>query len=540
MSLLLRTAFVTLLFCLTGLGGCASLPPPQPRAPVQALADPENTALGKFVAANAPSPGMSGFRVLASGEDAFAALCALADRAQKTLDLQYYLIHSDESSRALMQRVRAAADRGVRVRLLIDDLNTAGQDDALMRLTQHPRIEVRLYNPFPSGRIATLSRVMASLTDAGRINHRMHNKMFVADNALASTGGRNLGDAYFVQSAQSNFLDIDVLVAGPAVRALSAVFDGFWNDPLAYPIGIVTGQPAAAASTTATTATPDTPASEASAPDHAASALAGEAAASAPAIVAAAAKSPLGSELARNQLKLVWAPSRVLADKPTKASAPATEEAPAAPQEVISDDVEGLLRGARSEIVLISPYFVPGARGMALIEDLKRRGVHLRVLTNSLATTDAPAVHIGYARYREQMLKAGVDLRELRVHLDLPRSKVGSFGSSQASLHAKVLVIDQRDVLIGSMNMDPRSARLNTEMGVVMHSPEIARQMLQLYDEVSSANSYRLSLDPDGRLLWTLSPPGGAPQVLTGEPEASLWLKLTVKLLSPFAPEEML
>jgi cardiolipin synthase C len=533
MSRLLRTAFVTLLFCLTGVGGCASLPPPQPRPPVQALADPENTALGKFVAANAPSPGISGFRVLASGEDAFAALSALADRAQKTLDLQYYLIHSDESSRALMQRVRAAADRGVRVRLLLDDLNTAGQDDALMRLTQHPRIEVRLYNPFPSGRIATLSRVMASLTDAGRINHRMHNKMFVADNALAATGGRNLGDAYFVQSAQSNFLDIDVLVAGPAVRALSKVFDGFWNDPLAYPIGVVTGTAPAASATAA-------PASEASAPDHPASALAGEPAASAPAIVAAAAKSPLGSELARNQLKLVWAPSRVLADKPTKASAPATEEAPAAPQEVISDDVEGLLRGARNEVVLISPYFVPGARGMALIEDLKRRGVHLRVLTNSLATTDAPAVHIGYARYREQMLKAGVELRELRVHLDLPRSKVGSFGSSQASLHAKVLVIDQRDVLIGSMNMDPRSARLNTEMGVVMHSPEIARQMLQLHDEVASANSYRLSLDPDGRLLWTLTPPGGVPQVLNSEPEASLWLKLTVKLLSPFAPEEML
>jgi putative cardiolipin synthase len=527
MSRLLRAAFVSFLFCLTGLGGCASLPPPQPRPAVQALADPENTALGKLVAATAPAPGISGFRVLASGEDAFAALTALADRAQKTLDLQYYLIHSDESSRALMQRVRAAADRGVRVRLLLDDLNTAGQDDALMRLTRHPRIEVRLYNPFPSGRIATLSRVMASLTDIGRINHRMHNKMFVADNALAATGGRNLGDAYFVQSAQSNFLDIDVLVAGPAVRALSAVFDGFWNDPLAYPIDVVTGAPPAAVS-------------EAPVSDHPASALAGEPAASAPAIVTSAAKSPLGSELARNQLKLVWAPSRVLADKPTKASAPATDAAPPPPHEVISDDVEGLLRGARSEVLLISPYFVPGARGMALVEDLKRRGVRLRVLTNSLATTDAPAVHIGYARYREQMLKAGVDLRELRVHLDLPRSKVGSFGSSQASLHAKVLVIDQRDVLIGSMNMDPRSARLNTEMGVVMHSPEIARQMQQLYDEVSSANSYRLSLDPDGRLLWTLSPPGGAPTVLTGEPEASLWLKLTVKLLSPFAPEEML
>jgi len=527
----LRCVVVTLglWFALAGLGGCASLPAPVPQPPTHALADPQNTSIGKWVAANAPAADISGFRVLASGEDAFAALAALADRAEKTLDLQYYLIRSDASSRALMQRVRAAADRGVRVRLLLDDLNTAGQDEALLRLTRHPRIEVRLYNPFPSGRMATVSRVMASLTDIGRINHRMHNKMFVADNALAATGGRNLGDAYFVQSEQSNFLDIDLLVAGPAVRRLSAVFDGFWNDPLAYPVAVVAGPP------------PQEAASEPAPPHAPASALAGEPAASAPPIVGQAARSPLGSELARNQLKLVWAPSRVLADKPTKASAPADAASAPAPHEVISDDVEGLLRGARSEVLLISPYFVPGARGMALIEDLKRRGVRLKVLTNSLATTDAPAVHIGYARYREAMLKAGVDLCELRVHLDLPRSKVGSFGSSQASLHAKVLVIDKRDVLVGSMNMDPRSARLNTEMGVVVHSPQVAAQMQQLYDEVSSANAYKLSLDEAGGLRWTLTPPaGGAPTVYTSEPEASVWLKLTVKLLTPFAPEEML
>lgn len=493
--------------------GCASLPPPVPRPDVHALANPQTTELGKLAIAAAPGPGLSGFRLLASGEDALGSLAALADNARHTLDLQYYLIHSDGSSLSLIRRVREAADRGVHVRLLLDDLNTAGQDRGLLRLTSHPNIEVRLYNPFPSGRLGTISRVMASITDMARINHRMHNKMFVADNALAITGGRNLGDAYFVQSPDSNFLDIDMIVAGPAVRALSATFDRFWNDPLAYPVTAVV-DPANLIDQSGPDASPPTR----------------------PAIVPAVIPpTDFARDLPQGRLKLSWARATVLADKPSKM----LSEGQPTSTETIADDVERLIHSARQELIVISPYFVPGQRGLALFQGLRDRGVKVRVLTNSLATTDAPAVHIGYARYRTQLLAMGVELHELKPLLSARQASLGSFGSSHASLHAKVVVLDRQVALVGSMNLDPRSAKLNSEMGVVMHSPEIAQQLADLFEEVSE-DSYHLSLGGDGRrILWTSTPPDSA---LAGqsEPEASTWLKFGVKLLSPFAPEEML
>ncbi|RZL01719.1 MAG: phospholipase D family protein [Rubrivivax sp.] len=472
------------------------------------------TGGGRLAIAAAPGPGVSGFRLLASGEDALGSLAALADNARHTLDLQYYLIHSDGSSLSLIRRVREAADRGVHVRLLLDDLNTAGQDQGLLRLTRHPNIEVRLYNPFPAGRIGTISRVMASITDIGRINHRMHNKMFVADNALAITGGRNLGDAYFVQSPDSNFLDIDLIVAGPAVRALSATFDRFWNDPLAYPVAAVVD-----------------PASLADGPAPQAHALPAQSAI-VPAVIP---PTDFARDLPKGRLKLTWARATVLADKPSKM----LSEGQPSPSETIEDDLERLIHSAKQELIVISPYFVPGARGLALFQGLRDRGVKVRVLTNSLATTDAPAVHIGYARYRAPLLAMGVELHELKPLLSARQASLGSFGSSHASLHAKVVVLDRQTALVGSMNLDPRSAKLNSEMGVVMHSPEIAQQLANLFEEVSE-DSYHLSLGGDGRQIqWTSTPPDPA---LAGqsEPEAKTWLKLGIKLLAPFAPEEML
>lgn len=491
--------------------GCASLPEPVPRADTHALADHHATELGRLAIANAPGPGVSGLRLLASGEDALGSLAALADNARRTLDLQYYLIHSDGSSRSLMQRVRAAADRGVHVRLLLDDLNTAGQDRGLLRLTNHPNIEVRLYNPFPAGRLGTISRILASITDMSRINHRMHNKMFVADNALAITGGRNLGDAYFLQSPDSNFLDIDMIVAGPAVRALSATFDRFWNDPMAYPVAAVVDKSILLS-----------PPSEADGAGQSAIV---------PVVIP---DTDFARDLKQGRLTLVWARATVLADKPSKI----LSEGQPTNAEAIADDVDRIIRSARQELIVISPYFVPGVRGLALFKGLRDRGVKVRVLTNSLATTDAPAVHIGYARYRTQLLAMGVELHELRPLLNARQAKLGSFGSSHASLHAKVVVLDRQTALVGSMNLDPRSAKLNSEMGVLMHSPEIARQLALLFEEVSE-DSYHLSLSDGQQVQWHTTPPDPA---LLGqrEPEASPWLKFGIKLLSPFAPEEML
>ena len=517
------------LLCCLALTACATLPEPVPSQPAYALAtaQAEATPLGRLTARASNDPKLSGFKLLISGEDALDTLIALADHAQKTLDLQYYLIRSDGSSRAIMRRVRAAADRGVRVRLLLDDMNTAGQDEGLMRLTRHPNIDVRLYNPLPGGRLHVATRILASLMDFKRINHRMHNKMFVADNALAVTGGRNLGDSYFLRDKDSNFLDIDVLVAGPAVRALSNTFDRFWNEPLAYPVAAVADTRASAASATGGDSASDgmdtgqvsapTPVSASSRP------------------VAEVRYPAFSRELDLGHLPLTWVGSRVLADRPSKMA----QDAEPALDEVIYDDIDRLLLSAKRELVIISPYFVPGEHGISLFRILRDRGVVVRVLTNSLATTDAPAVHIGYARYRVPLLQMGVELSELKAKLNTPKNaSIGSLGSSRASLHAKVLVIDGRVALVGSMNLDPRSSKLNTEMGVVMRSRELAGQLIQVFNEVS-AESYALSLTPDHTLQWTAQPPDAALQGQQ-EPGASTWLKLGIKLISPLAPEEML
>ncbi|HLS55981.1 MAG TPA: phospholipase D family protein [Zeimonas sp.] len=495
---------------------CASLPPPPDKPVTSALAQPGATALGAMSAAAAPNTRYSGFRLLESGEDAFAALAALADRAQRTLDLQYYLMHDDASTRTLLRRVHAAAERGVRVRVLLDDLNTSGADDALLCLTAHPNIELRLYNPFPAGRFSTLTRVLASITDIRRINQRMHSKMFVADNAMAVTGGRNLGDAYFVKSPSSNFVDLDVIAAGPVVRSLSASFDQFWNSDLAYPVHtLVKKEPVCAGPVSATALpTPAGPATDP--PDVPATGL---------------------TEVFRDgRLQLSWVPAKVLADEPSKIS---PEGEPPDPEEVIADDVIGLTRAARREVILISPYFVPGERGAAMFRDLRARGVRVRVLTNSLAATDAPIVHVGYARYRAELLAEGVELHELRNRLGRPRSRLGSFGSSQASLHAKAMVVDRRILLVGSMNMDPRSELHNTELALVLRSQALSAQVVRLFEDVAASSSYRVEAMADGRLRWV----GEAPDVPTvegSEPDAGIALKLLLKLLSPLAPDELL
>jgi len=521
---------------LAACAACASLPPPPPKPVARAWPQPEATELGALAAAAAPNLRFSGFRLLASGEDALAALAALADHARHTLDLQYYLIRDDASTRALLGRVDAAARRGVRVRVLLDDLNTAGADDALLCLTRHPNIELRLYNPFPAGRGSTLTRVLASIRDVRRINQRMHNKMFVADNAIAATGGRNLGDAYFVQSLASNFVDLDVIAAGPVVRDLSASFDRFWNSDLAYPLRtLVTKDPDCAGPLAASPPSPSgqpgpQPVSSPDSPSGLPPADSPPARAN-----VEIPDSAFAQDLGAGRLQLAWVPAAVLADAPSKIASEGDPDQ----AETIADDVVTLTRSARREVVLISPYFVPGKRGVALARELHARGVQLRVLTNSLAATDAPIVHIGYARYRRDMLEAGAELYELRSRLGAPRTRLGSFGSSLASLHAKALVIDRRLLLIGSMNMDPRSARLNTEIALVMRSPALAGQVVQLFEDVAASSSYRVEALADGGLRWVGQAPG-APTVEGSEPDAGAGLQFLLMLLSPFAPDELL
>jgi cardiolipin synthase C len=494
---------------LTVLAACAGLPQHVKKIPSRALQSPQNTTLGRIVAEDedGTSHNLSGIRLLSSGQEALDSLIALADHAEKTLDVQYYIIHQDESARVLLHHVRAAADRGVRVRVLVDDLNTAGEDRRFLHLSEHANIEVRVFNPFPGGRSATWSRILTSISDIPRINHRMHNKLFVADNELAITGGRNIGDEYFTLDKRSNFIDLDVVAAGPIVPQLSASFDAFWNSKYAYPIASI--------------ASPVQP--EAASPAPPSQNEAGEEA------------DWLGRELNSDSLKLTWVPATVLADRPAKIASDTSPD-----QEVtIANNVSALLRSAQNEALVISPYFVPGEDGVELMRELISRGVHIRVLTNSLASTDAPLVHNGYAHYRVALLKMGVELREVRPKLGQKRMRFHAFRSSNASLHAKTFVIDQKTVFIGSLNMDKRSARFNSELGLVIRSAEIARQVTSLLDDISADGSYKLSLERGDRIVWSSGEPG-AETIWHTDPETSRMQRFSLKLLAPFAPEELL
>ena len=490
------------------LAGCAGLPQHVKKYPSVALQTPQNTELARVVqrSEDGSSKNLSGVRLLASGEEALDSLIALADHAQRTLDIQYYIIHQDESARILLEHVREAADRGVRVRVLVDDLNTAGEDRRFLHLGHHVNIEVRVFNPFPGGRSATWSRILTSISDIPRINHRMHNKLFVADNELAITGGRNIGDEYFTLDKRSNFIDLDVVVAGPLVAQLSASFDAFWNSKYAYPLASL-----ATADGVDNSAQPPPPAASNDDADW------------------------LERELDAGTLQLDWVPATVLADRPAKIASDTSPD-----EEVtIANNISELMRSAQHEVLVISPYFVPGEEGVELMRGLIGRGVHIRILTNSLASTDSPLVHIGYSRYRVALLKMGVELYEVRPKLGQKRLRFHPFKSSNASLHAKALVIDQRTVFIGSLNMDGRSARFNSELGLVMRSPEIAKQVTGLMDDLTEEGSYRLSLDGGGHIVWSFGE-GDARRTWHTDPETTLMQRISLKLLAPFAPEKLL
>lgn len=499
----------TWLICAVALlAGCAGLPQHVLKYRSVALQTPEDTALGRIVeeSEDGNNKNLSGVRLLASGEEAFDSLIALADHAERTLDIQYYIIRQDESARTLLKHVRDAADRGVRVRVLVDDLNTAGEDRRFMHLGAHANIEVRVFNPFPGGRSAIWSRILTSISDIPRINHRMHNKLFVADNEVAITGGRNIGDEYFARDKHSNFIDLDVVAAGPVVKQLSASFDAFWNSKYAYPIASIA--PVEEPEETAAVSVPPVFDDQAD---------------------------WLARELDAGKLELDWVPATVLADRPAKI---ASETSPDQ-EETIANNIAALMASAEHEVIVISPYFVPGRKGLALMRTLIGRGVHIRVLTNSLASTDSPLVDIGYARYRVALLRMGVELCEMRPKLGQQRKRFHPFRSSNASLHAKALVIDQRTVFIGSLNMDGRSRRLNSELGIVMRSPAIAGQVTSLLDDISAEGSYRLSLDAKGRIVWSIGE-GADERVWHTDPHTTLLQRLDLKLLAPFAPEEML
>ena len=528
------TVVVALLSCAV-LVGCSTLPSNDDRVESHALIDTASTSLARVAAASLPSAApqaeatveersVNGFQLVSAGEEAFSTLYTLIRRAERSLDLQYYIVKDDPYARTLLRAAREAAERGVRVRLLIDDFYTTGLDERIAWYSAHPNIEVRVFNPFAHGRGLFATRIVASLTDIGRINRRMHNKLFVVDNALAVTGGRNVGAEYYQHSDRTNFLDLDVLAAGPIVHELSETFDRYWNSRYAYPIEKFTHPDAGPRDTIDQRALAD--------PND-------------PVVAATAEARQLGEAFVRKldsgRLRLDAAPAELIADRPSKISRtrPRIGAAGLVAGETIATDVLSILGAAQEEVIIVSPYFVPGERGVAALRKLVERGVRVRVLTNSLAATDAAIVHIGYSKYRRSLLAMGVEIAELRPEPGEETARLSSLGSSKASLHAKALIVDRRTLFVGSFNVDPRSAFENTEMGVEIESDALCAQVLGILRDRGPKGSYRVTIADDGGLRWT-TVTDGREQVFRDEPGAGTVLKLSLKLLAPFAPEQML
>ncbi|QFZ84932.1 phospholipase D family protein [Variovorax paradoxus] len=514
------------------LAGCAGLPTEVVRKPSSAITDGADTALGQLVRAAAP-PGepLSGFRLLPMPQFSLHARIELARRAQRSIDVQYYLVQNDETGRYLLRTLRDAADRGVRVRLLVDDLYTAGADPLFTSFASHPNVEVRLFNPFPAGRSRFGTRWAWSILDFDRVHRRMHNKLFVVDNTMAVMGGRNIANEYFLRDGGSNFIDIDTLVAGAVVPRLSSLFDMYWNSPYVYPIESLVPRGGESAQALRERFDRLTTGPETLHPEE-------------PESTDLLGNNPLAKDLNAGKLSLSWARAEAYADAPAKALAP-TEEGRGLPADQATDsvlyNVQRYLRGAQHGVLLTTPYLIPGRGGMETMQIVRGNGVGYTIVTNSLAATDESLVHIGYRRYRAQMLRLGVELYELSPKRVEQTKRFGIYGSASGRLHGKSAVIDQQVVFVGSMNFDPRSALHNTEIGIFIFSPQIAQQLTSLIGFMRLDGAYQLQLGPRGGIEWVSPASGdGADTILHTEPETHFWARWRLELLAPLVPESLL
>jgi len=489
--------------------GCASLPSLEGRIATSAHVDTAGTRLGRAVAPSvAANPGKAGIHALPVPLDAFAARVLLAAAAEKSLDAQYYIWHGDQVGYLMFEALWEAAERGVRVRLLLDDLNTSGLDPTIAALDAHPNIEVRLYNPV----VQRDNRALNFLTDFTRVNRRMHNKSFIADNQVSIVGGRNIGDEYFGAGSGVGFTDLDVIATGTAVRDVSKEFDLYWNSPSAYPAVSFVGAPGPDATAnlktifTATRADPESVA-----------------------YLEAVRGTPLIRDLLDRRLALEWTTAHLVYDDPGK-----TLDTTARTDLLLFPVLVRTLGRPEKELDLVSPYFVPGAEGTAALESLARTGVKVRILTNSLAASDAKSVHAGYAKRREDLLRSGVQLYELKpTAAKASRESEARFGgSSSAALHAKTFAVDRNRIFVGSFNFDQRSALLNTEMGLVIESAVLAQRLAAFFDAELPMEAYEVRLTPDGRDLEWIEQTSSGPVRYDTDPDTSWFLRRGVDFLS--------
>jgi putative cardiolipin synthase len=517
-----RGTLLLSLLCL--LGACAALPPRGVVEPSQALPYQSETPLAMLAAASRPSDATaaSGFRLLPTGEFAFDARMALVRRAHRSIDLQAYHIHHDVAGRALLRELRDAAQRGVRVRLLVDDYHAGPILPLLADLAAHSSIQVRLFNPLPLRAGLPILRLLLSPGAFERHNHRMHNKLLVVDNTMAVFGGRNVADEYFMGHAEANFIDLDVLSTGAVVQELSSVFDRYWNSEAAWPVLTVQGGPAPQAVTARERFDAEVGAGQ---PPPA------------PYDADPAGHPSVESQIRRGWLTLHHASAQVFADPPEKALSHEPLKEPSAAM----TGMLGVIARAQREVHIVSPYFVPGPIGMAMMSAAAAAGGRTVLYTNSLGTTDEPLVHHRYSSYRVPMLRLGVEILEFSPVAVQRSLGFGRFGASTPRLHAKVALVDRRHLLVGSVNLDGRSAVGNTEMAVAIDSPALAAELRLALEGERAALLYRLRLGADGQSVeWLSRDTQGETQVSTEEPGTNAWLRFKLWLQSMLVDERLL
>lgn len=502
---------------------CSSSPPRVERSASYSLDDMTGTWLAQQAGRlTGQQPGDSGILLLDTGREAFTSRIALADSAERSLDAQYYIWNADTTGRLLAERLLRAADRGVRVRLLLDDYGVGNKDNELVALDAHPAIEVRVYNPFRSGLRSGLRRWTSMATGFSRLNRRMHSKTFIVDGSFAIVGGRNIGDEYFDARRDMNHRDRELLATGPVVADVARQFDVMWNSDWALPVSALVSvrlsQGDLLQRYQALQAFADSPASQ---------------------------PYPLPDTAeARRTLLAAWHASVVRAPAEFVYNPPEITAGDEANGSVVANHLLELITETQQEILIESAYFIVSAGLLQQVQPLLEQGVSIDVLTNSLATTDVWTIHAGYTRNRKDVLRQGIGLYEFRPDAASCQRLIDNrqldCGALTFSLHAKSVVFDRKLVFVGSFNLNPRSRYLNTETALLVHSPELAGRIARDIEEnMLPENSWRVALDAAGRLEWHART-AGVDTVVRQEPDTGTWLRVKSLLFSLLPAEKYL
>ena len=492
--------------------GCATGPINYPRNYSQAIMDTRDTRLGRAVTKwHKEHPDVSGFYPLISGTDALGARLALIDIAERSIDAQYFLMKKDMAGLVFVGKLLEAADRGVHVRFLLDDVFTTVDDEVFLLMDQHPNIEMRLFNPVGRGG----SSLLNFLGDFKRANRRMHNKSFTVDNQVSIVGGRNIAEEYFELKGGGEFRDLDILGLGPVAKDIAKTFDRFWNHELSVPIeAFYSGKGQRDI-------------------DSVRAELSEELRQEAQSVYVRAIESELIQDLFNDRIALFPAKAEVITDDPEKLLNKVSRD-----HQVLITRMSEVVANAKTEVIVVTPYLIPGKDGIEFWKHVADKNVRVIMLTNSLASNNHLPVHAAYARYRHRLIRSGVDLYEMRVDAtEVPRDK-NEEAFESVTLHTKAIMVDRQYLFIGSLNLDPRSIDINTEMGVLVDSADMSGRIAEPFLERLPNMSYRVVEDENGNLRWN-GLIDGKEVIEDSEPQASRWRRFKA-FISRILPESQL